>query len=170
MDGLGEQGGASVLEQEPSGASLQRAVDVLVEVEGGDHDHGERILDSGPGEPPGCLDTVEVGHADVEQAHIGQQFTGERDGLQAVGSLSDDLDVGLGVENHGEAGPDDVLVVGDQHADGRGHDDRCAAWCEAFVGPPLGRVASTVQPPPEVGPARTSPPSREVRSVIPSSP
>jgi len=51
----------------------------------------------------GGLDPVEVGRADVEQAHVGSQPTSERDGVEAVGGLTDHLDVQLGVENHREA-------------------------------------------------------------------
>jgi hypothetical protein len=46
-------------------------VHVLVEVEGGDHHDRERLDGVGPGEPPGGLDAVHVGHPDVEQAHVG---------------------------------------------------------------------------------------------------
>ncbi len=100
------------------GAGLERAVDVFVVIEGRDHDDRERVVDAGAGELPGGLDPVEVGHADVEQAHDRRQLTGERDGVEAVGGLPDDLDVGLSVEDHGKTGPDDLLVVSDEHTDG----------------------------------------------------
>ena len=91
---------------------------VLVEVEGGDHDDRRRLLDIGAGELPGGLDAVDLGHADVEQADVGSQLAGECDGVEAVGGLTDDLDVFLGVEEHREAGPDDLLVVGEEYTDG----------------------------------------------------
>ena len=50
VDRLDEQLGAGVLEQEAAGARLERAVHVLVEVEGGDDDDGERVGDVGAGE------------------------------------------------------------------------------------------------------------------------
>jgi hypothetical protein len=169
MDGLGQKREAGILEQEAFRAGLQRAVHVLVEVEGGDDDDGEGIFDVGASEPSGGLDAVQVGHADVEQAHVGPQLTSQRDGTQSVGGLPDDLDVGLSVEDHAEPRPDDVLVVGDEHADGhvlrpfRGS-RRCrrrAALRQCRLDGPAslgGRAAWTV------------PPSREVRSVMPSSP
>ena len=67
-----------------------------------------------------------AGHADVEQAHVGAQLAGERHRLASVGGLADDLDVGLGVEDHPEPGADDLLVVGDEHADG--HAPAAAPW------------------------------------------
>ena len=88
VDGLGEQGGPGVLEQEPPGAGLQRPVHVLVEVEGGDDDDRQRVVDVGAGELPGGLDPVHLGHADVEQADVGAQRAGKRDRLTAVGGLS----------------------------------------------------------------------------------
>nr|MBA2696117.1 response regulator transcription factor [Actinomycetota bacterium] len=42
----------------------------------------------------------------------------EGDGFAAVRGLADDFDVRLGVEDHGEPRTHDVLVVGDEHADG----------------------------------------------------
>ena len=73
VDGLGEQVGTGVLEQETPGTGPQRGVDVLVEVERGDDDDGERVLDSRPGQSAGRLDAVHAGHADVEQAHVRPQ-------------------------------------------------------------------------------------------------
>ena len=118
VDGLREQGGPGVFEQEAPGAGLQRPVHVLVEVECGDDDDRQRVVDVGAGELAGGLDPVHLGHADVEQADVGAQRAGKRHRFTAVGGLSDDLDAGLGVEDHRQSCPDDVLVVGDEHADG----------------------------------------------------
>ena len=85
----------------------------------------------------------------------GLQRAGEGDGLSAVGGLAHDLDAGLGVEDHPQAGADDLLVVGDDHAD---------------HAPFLGSVAVTSQPPPGLGPASSVPPSRAARSVMPATP
>jgi len=49
MDGLSQQVGPGVFQQEPPGAGLQRAVHVLVEVQGCDHDDRQRFLDVGTG-------------------------------------------------------------------------------------------------------------------------
>src|SRR5680860_1699020 len=61
VDGLGEQGGAGIFEQEPAGACFQRGVDVLVEIEGGDDDDRQRIVDVGTGKLAGRFDAVDVG-------------------------------------------------------------------------------------------------------------
>ena len=147
-----------VFEQEAPGAGLQRPVHVLVEVEGGDHDDRQRVDDVGSGELAGGLDAVHPGHADVEQAHVGPLLASEHDGFPAVGGPTDDLDAGLGVEDHPQACPDDVLVVGDEHADGH------------VVATSFGSTASTVQPPPGSGPAWRVPPSRLARSAMPTRP
>ena len=81
-DRLDEQRRAGVLEQEPAGPVHQRGVDVLVEVEGGDDDDAERVGSVGPGQEAGCLEAVELGHADVEEADVGSQVT--RDGQQII--------------------------------------------------------------------------------------
>ena len=62
--------GRRVLEQEPAGADAQRLVDVLVEVEGREHQH--RGLELRVGEDPlGRLQAVELRHADVHQDDVG---------------------------------------------------------------------------------------------------
>src|SRR4051794_21306172 len=133
-------------------------MDVLVGVERRDHDDGDRVLDTGAGEQPGGLDAVQLRHADVEQADVRAQLTAEGDGLASVGGLGDHLDGGLGGEDRGQAGPDDALVVRDQHADRHG----------ALLA--RGRTAWTHHPPSGSGPACTVPPSRPTRSVMPISP
>ena len=42
------------------------------------------------------------------------------DRLAAVAGFADDLDVGLGLEQHAKAGPDQPFVVGQQDADAHG--------------------------------------------------
>ena len=157
MDRLDQQLGPAVLQQEAACAGLQRAVDVLVEVEGRDDDDGDRIGDVGAGELPRGLDAVDLGHADVEQAHVGPQSSCQRDRLAPVGRVPDDLDIRLRVEDHRQAGADELLVVGDEHAD-----DHCP--------PARGRTAETVQPLPGPGPASRVPPSSAARSVMPTIP
>ena len=99
-----------------------------------------------------------LGHPDVEQADVGPQLAGERHRLAPVGGLADHLDVGLGVEDHRQPGADELLVVGDEHADGH----RAA--------PARGSTASTVQPWSGPGPASRVPPSSAARSVMPTRP
>jgi len=133
-------------------------VDVLVEIEGGDHHDGQRILDLRPGELAGGFDAVDVGHADVEQAHVRPEPAGERHRRAAVSCLTDDLDVGLRVEDHPEPGSDDLLIVGKDDSD-RHEPPR-----------PLGSTACTVHPRFRFGPASRVPPSSFARSAIPISP
>src|SRR4051812_11803656 len=64
LDRLQELARARVLEQEAAGSGAQRAVDVVVEVEGGEHEHasgGEVLVGA---DQPGRFETVEHGHAD----------------------------------------------------------------------------------------------------------
>src|SRR4029450_1164586 len=157
MHGLDEQLRPGVLEQKASGACPERAVDVLVEVEGRDYHHRDRVRDAPPCEELGRLDAVEPGHPDVDQAHVGAEPTRQLARGVAVGGLADDLDARLRVKDHGEAGTHQILVVGHQHAH---------RHLRTFVG----SSASTVHPPSGAGPARSVPPSSCTRSVIPSSP
>ncbi len=134
LDRLHQQFGSGVLEQEPAGARLEGAVHVLVEIEGGDHDDRHGSSTSGPASRRVASMPSMFGHADVEQAHVGSQPTGQRHRFAPVGCLADDLDVGLRVEDHPEPGADDLLIVGEEHADGHERP------------PPLGSTACTVHP------------------------
>ena len=113
---------------------------------------------SGPASSAGRLDAVKAGHADVEQAHVGAQAPRQLDGRPAVGRLAHDLDPGLGIEDHREPGPHQLLVVGDEDPDAHG---------------PLPRGAAPRRPSsPRSGPGPASqvPPSMRARSAMPTSP
>ena len=112
---------------------------------------------SGPASWP-RLDAVHGRHADVEQAHVGAELAGEGHRGPSVGRLADHLDAGLGVEDHPEPGPDDLLIVGDEHADGH------------VTGAARGSTALTVQPLSGPGPASRVPPRSIARSVMPTRP
>ena len=115
-DRLDELLGRRVLEHEAARAGAQRLVDVLVEVERG-QDQDPRPLVAAVEQPARRLEAVDVRHPDVHQDHVRLGLAGGEHGLEPVGSLADDLDVGLGVEDHPEPGPDEGLVVDDQDLD-----------------------------------------------------
>src|ERR1700742_4039821 len=153
-DGGDEVRSGDVLEQEAAGARAQAGVDVVVEVERGqDEDPGagkfRRDL-AGRGDPVGAW------HADVHEDNVRAQRPRHGDRGGAVARFADDLDVGLGVEDHLEPGPDQRLVIDDKDAD--------------HVASIRGRRAETVQPCGERGPLDTSPPKAMTRSRIPSRP
>src|ERR687894_390514 len=87
-----------------SGARSQRAEDVFVEVECREHEHSGRRLDCAARQLRCRLDSIHVGHADVHQDDVGSQLAHAVDRLPAVGSLADDLEPGLRVEEQPEAG------------------------------------------------------------------
>ena len=104
-----------VLEQEAARAGPQRLVDVLVHVEGRQHhDLGGRVRCGQ--QLPRRLDPVDLGHAHVHQDDIRRDAARLLDRLSPVRRLADDLEVGLGLEDHPEAGAHERLVVDDQHA------------------------------------------------------
>src|SRR5690606_10535787 len=104
--------------------------------------------------------------------------------LRAVGGLDRDGEVGLGVDDHPEAGAHELLVVDERDLHDVGH---AGSWESGRTGGtedaggPVGVVGSgaaagtgivnrTRQPPPGRGPAVTEPPNIAARSRIPSSP
>jgi hypothetical protein len=86
--GAGQLLAARVLEQEAAGAGLQRVVDVLVQVERGQHQDPRPA----PGlDEPGCrLKAVHVGHADVHQDHVGIKQPRLGEGLAPVAGFAGD--------------------------------------------------------------------------------
>jgi hypothetical protein len=106
-----------VLEHESAGPAAQRLEDVLVLVEGGHHeDPGQRRLDRRR-DDLGGLQPVHDRHADVHQHDVGPQRPRLADRLDPVAGLADHAQVRGGLDEHPEPGPDQGLVVGDQHPD-----------------------------------------------------
>ena len=117
---------------------------------------------SGRPRSAGPPDAVEPRHADVDQRDVGPQLAAQRHGVDAVGGLADHLEAGLGLQDHPQPGPDERLVVGQQHP------DRHTA---AGSGAGTGSSARTRQPGPSSrGPAVTRPSNRATRSRMPTSP
>ncbi len=65
----------------------------------------------------GDLQAGHPGHLDVEKDHVGLVLPCRRGHLVAPSHLRHDLDVVLQGEQRGQAAPDKVLVVRDQHPD-----------------------------------------------------
>ena len=109
--------GRDVLEDEAAGAGLECPVDVLVGVEGRQDDDLEWPVGSFE-DGGGGGQAVHLGHADVHEHDVGAVFVGGLDGFEAGAGFGDDVDVGLVVEDHGEATAHEGLVVDDDDADG----------------------------------------------------
>ena len=62
-------------------------------------------------EPPGCLDTVQARHRDVEHHHIGIERRRSCDEVQTVGDRADNLE--LAGKNIGGLGQDLGMIVSD---------------------------------------------------------
>src|SRR5699024_11324404 len=82
-----EEIGTGVLEEEPAGTSVECGIDIFLVIEGRDHDDLRVRRDLGQGR-----ETVEAGHADVEEDDVGLLAPGQIDRLGAVGSLPDHAD------------------------------------------------------------------------------
>jgi len=104
-----------VLEKEAARSCPHGLVEVLVEVERREHEHLGGVIV--PEQTAHGLDPVEAGHSDVHQNHVRSHGAGNLDRLSAVGRLADHGDVFLSLEDGVEAGTDERLVVGDEHAD-----------------------------------------------------
>src|SRR5476649_1432351 len=149
--------GWGVLEQEAAGARPQGLEHVLVTLERGE-DHHTTVQLAVFGNPPRGLESVTVGHLDVHQHDVGPQAPGAGRGLLAVRRLAENLDLGIGLEDHPEAGANHRLVIGQQHTDAH----------SAPSG--VGSLTRTANPPPDTGPAVSWPPCRAARSRMPINP
>jgi hypothetical protein len=106
-----------VLEQEAARAGPQRLVDVIVGLERGQDDDLHPGQGAVRGDPAGGLEAIDPGHPDVHQDHVGALGARQLHRLLAVDRLADHLDVSVRLEQHPEAGPDQRLVVGEEHPD-----------------------------------------------------
>ena len=109
---LGRRG---VLEHEPARPGQQRAGDVLVQVE---HRQDEHLRPAGrevPHQLAGRRDAVQQRHPDVHHHHVRHQPAALLDRRGAVRGLADHDHVGLRAQRRGQPGPDEGLVVADQH-------------------------------------------------------
>ena len=106
----------NVLHEEAGRPSTKRANDLLVVGEAGQDQH-LRVRRRGP-DAPQPRDAIDAGHDEVHEDDLRRERLRHLGGLQAVLSLTDDLDVILQIEEELEAVPDDGLVIGDEDADG----------------------------------------------------
>ena len=98
--------GEDVFEQEAAGAGAQCVVDVLVEVEGGEHQDRHRMVIVGLGEDSASgFEAVDVGHLDVHQHDVRMAAANEIDRVATVAGLADDADARLFLEDRSEARP-----------------------------------------------------------------
>src|SRR5918994_2920179 len=153
-DGVAQVVGLDVLEQEAARAGVERLEHILVEVEGGQHDHAH-ISELAVGGDPACgLEAVNDRHADVHENDVWAVRAHPLDGLGAGRGLAAHLDVVGALEQHPEARADERLVVGEQDSD---------AHAEALG---VGSRACTRMPPPGAAPAWSVPPTAAARSRI----
>ena len=104
------------LSRKPLAPGAQRVVDVLVEVEGGEHQHARRRSPAAAIRRVASMPSISGIRMSISTTS-GSSSRDAVDACSAVGALADDLDVVLGLEDHAEAGADQRLVVDEQHAD-----------------------------------------------------
>jgi hypothetical protein len=99
-DGVVQLVGVVVPEEEAAGARSERAEGVVVDLEGGEHDHPDpsevRVL----GDGAGGFDAVNLRHADVHENDVGSSTAGEVDGVTSICGLADDDEVVGELDQH----------------------------------------------------------------------
>jgi hypothetical protein len=116
-DRLPQVGRLYVLQKKPAGPQAEGLEQVLVELEGSEHDDLDPF-EFGVGEDhPDRLQAVHDRHPDVHEDDVGEVRAGQPDRLGAVGRLADDLHVLGAFEQAAKAGPDQLLVVRQQDPD-----------------------------------------------------
>jgi hypothetical protein len=138
---LGRRG----LEEEAAGSRSERVVDIRVDIERGQHHDSRRERLVGGQLTRGC-DAVKPRHPDVHEDHIRTHSTGGVDGFDPVRGLGNHRNVRLCGEDQPETGPDELLIVGQQHPD------------RHRVTSGTGIIAATWNPRPGRGPASRVPP------------
>src|SRR5580704_17937973 len=147
----------AALQREAARSGPQRLKNVLVQVERGEDQHPGHARALAGGDLPGGLDTVHHRHPDVHHDDVRPEARSDLDGLAAVARLTDDLQVVLRVDERGERGTEQRLVVDDEDPD-------------RHPAPSIGTWAFTRKPRPASGSAASQPPNAAIRSRIPTIP
>ena len=66
--------------------------------------------------PPGGLDPIHLGHADVHEHEVRPQFAGSSDGLSTGSCFTDDREVGFPVDGDAQGVPEQGLVIDQEQA------------------------------------------------------
>ena len=115
--------GVGVLEQEPARALPDRARRGLVEVEGREHHDARRIAASRSSSAVAARPSITGIRMSISTTS-GRAARTTSTRLAPVGRLGDDLEVGLRVDEHADAGAEQRLVVDERDADRRSRRDR----------------------------------------------
>ena len=110
--------GGNVFQHVGLRASLERTRDLVVGVVGRQHD--DACVRVAPANLPNHLDAFHHRHSQVEQRHVGTMALVGLDRLDAVARLGDDTQVGLLVDDVGDAGSKQRVIVHQQHAGATG--------------------------------------------------
>src|SRR5690606_28553093 len=94
-DGPSQFVGGCVLQQEAAGSSTQRFVDVVVQVEGGQHDDLRVTQSRCTKYSAGRFQPVDLRHADIHQHDVRAQLPYGVRHVRSVGRVTDDVDVRL---------------------------------------------------------------------------
>ena len=66
------------------------------------------------------LDAFHDRHPEIEQRHVGMMAIEGVEGLDAIAGFGDDVQIGFLVDDVGHAGPEQGVIVNQQHAGARG--------------------------------------------------
>lgn len=66
-----------VLEQKAAGSHAHRGVDIVIEVERGEHEHADLLIRTHAEDALGRLESIQAGHTNIEQEHVRQLTRGE---------------------------------------------------------------------------------------------
>ena len=122
-DGGEQKLGLSILEQKAARARANSPQCGVIKVECREHDDARRGAPRRLGrlqDAHGARDTVGARHPNVHEHHVRSMLGGDADGLLAVAGFADNRQVGLRVDEHAHAAPEQRLVVDEQHAN-HGH-------------------------------------------------
>ena len=118
-DGVKELLGCGVLEKESRGSGPKGVVDVLIEVERGQHEHPRGAESVVPGDSGSGCNPVELGHPNVHQDDI--RSGGERlvDGFGSSRGFANNFETIFGADECAKAATDQFLIVDKKHTNGR---------------------------------------------------
>ncbi len=117
--GLGQIVAGGIFQQIAHGSRANAVKDPIVGVVSGKDDDlrpGQRRHDL-----PRGLNAVQTRHLDVHQNHIGLQLLRQIHRFDAIGGLTDHLQIRLMIQDDGQTRANDILIVGEKNSNLVGH-------------------------------------------------
>src|SRR5439155_16316937 len=113
-DAIHQRLAGDVLEKITFRSCLNSTVDIFIPVKRGEHDNSRVLIVSTNGSDR--ANTIELGHSQIEQCHIGTMLFPKIDRLAAVARFADNCHLWFATNHRYQTFANDAVVSGDQNS------------------------------------------------------